>query len=428
MKIKIFLFSLIFITNGCAFIDKHIFDPAASHARVAPLFRSPECKNYSAPDGKHWLSTLSEDTSTKNFGSFIVKDECEYQTISINDSNNKNTNADRLYFEQCENKNPNENALKYKENIIEDKKIIETLKKDLEKSNKIAQEHEKEALSVEKQAKKQISLVPIANESRILANEWKETAENKKSELDLAIEKLKISEAQLASINAYSLGCLTYLISRSDEICEIHKSHIYGNRTAMNTIFQVMATGAGIAGSMSGVGAAQALAGSASFLTGSQAIMNEEVFQNVVTPAILMEINTNRQNFLNDKLTSYKNASQAIGLGEIRFDAMNYHNKCSFYDGLSSLLDKAGKNQIKLETSNKAIENLLNQKKALENKISTLRETLDNERKASNRDESKIKDIEKELKYLEAKLNSTDAAILQISVATIPEENSKDKK
>jgi hypothetical protein len=75
---------------GCAFVDKHLFDPAASHASVDPLFRTAECKEYKAPTGKHWLATLvgwgKEEFSTRNMSSVVVQDICDNQTRSINDN------------------------------------------------------------------------------------------------------------------------------------------------------------------------------------------------------------------------------------------------------------------------------------------------------------------------------------------------------
>lgn len=279
-KHLIITWALTVFMNSCAVIDRHMFDPAASHARVAPLFRTDECKKYKAPNGQHWLTTLGEG-STKNMSSIFVSDLCEAETKSINDTptwsdGTESIDGDRLYFTQCES--------------------TATLNKD------------------------------------------------------------------------QALSCFNYLVGRSNELCEIHKSHIYGNRTVMNTFFQVLAAGTGIAGSMSGVGAAQALAGSSSFLVSGQAIMNEEIYHNVISEALLMEIKANRSAFLTEKSTQMSAANFKPNLGQVRKDAIDYNNTCSFYDALTSLLKKAGKESF---SENKALLSLSKQKKQIEDELTS---------------------------------------------------------
>ena len=100
---------------GCALIDKHLFNPAASHARIDPLFRTTDCARYVAEDGRHWLKSLlsigekNNNFSTRNSSSLFIKESCEHQTRSINDvplraedGTETLTDGDRLYFKYCE--------------------------------------------------------------------------------------------------------------------------------------------------------------------------------------------------------------------------------------------------------------------------------------------------------------------------------------
>lgn len=278
----IFLMLSIALLHGCALVDKHLFNPAASHARIDPLFRTADCKNYVAPNGRHWLSTLLTG-STRNMSSVAFKDACEHQARAINDDQN-NTDKDRLYFKLCE-----------------------------------------------------------------------------------ADDNSPINPT----------NCLDYLVSKSNELCNIHKSHIYGDRAAMTVLLGTLAMGAGVAGTMTGGNVTQYLAGSAGFLTGSRAFMDSEIYRNFVTHAILKEIDENRQKFLTD-LSYYRkesNDSSKIGIGTLREDALTYHNMCSFYSGLASLLNRPGdKSDI---INNSAVKQLNARKdklnediKALEAKIS----------------------------------------------------------
>lgn len=323
MKIWSYLTAIVVLMNGCAFIDTHLFDPAATHARVAPLFRSPECERYQSADGGHWLSTLFSDGSTRNMSSMFFKSDCEYQSKSIKDS----------------------------------------------------------------------ELGWISKKSQ----------DTQKQNDDLLICGSSASES----------SCFNYLLSRSDEICDVHKSQIYGNRTAMNTIFQILATGAGIAGSMSGAGAAQALAGAAGFLTGGQAIMNEEIYQNLVTQAILKEIEDSQQTYKTEKQSEYSSIhtnNSPINFGKIRLDAIEYHNKCSFYTALTSLLNRSSKGN----TSNKALSVLTKKKEDVDSAITDLESKLKaTDPKPTTNELNKLNDSLTKLKIRQSAL---DAIISQVVV------------
>lgn len=39
----------VFLLYGCAVIDKQLLDPASQHAKVNPLFRTADCKDYKMP-------------------------------------------------------------------------------------------------------------------------------------------------------------------------------------------------------------------------------------------------------------------------------------------------------------------------------------------------------------------------------------------
>ncbi|MBS0498683.1 MAG: hypothetical protein JSR51_13740 [Proteobacteria bacterium] len=316
LRISVILLSVNFL-YGCALIDKHLFNPAASHARIDPLFRTNNCARYVAEDGRHWLKSLLSvgevnNFSTRNSSSLFIKESCEHQARSINDvplraadGTEKLTDGDRLYFKYCE-PTPSDKG--------------ET-----------------------KEAGKAQSL-----------------AENKEA-------------------------CFSYLISKSDEICDYHKSHIYGDRTAMNTVLGALALGTGVAGTMTGTTITQYLAGSAGFITGGQALMNNEIYRNFVTNAILKEIDANRAKFLADVNNS--KSSALSDFGTIRSLALQYHHKCSFYDGLASLLNKAGENNI---LTNPTVQYLANQKKLKQEEKNKLTAEIEALNKATPKDNTKI--------------------------------------
>lgn len=381
----------VLILSGCAAVDKHLYNPAASHARVDPLFRTAECQNYSAPDGQHWGTSLVGG-STRNMTSLFFKDTCDYQSRSIiefpNQTNNKGYDQ---YFDYCinnlrEQETQDQADTKAAEiSAATDKAKAEFDKTEADISLAQANKNQADADTAKANAdkdKKATSkalakkLQAQADESRILAELNKE--QYQRSQFIAKASELKynalVNRAN-SSMHSKSISCLKYLAGKSDEICEIHKSHIYGNRAATNTTLQVLATGAGIAGAMTGVGAAAPLlSGSAGFLTGTQAIMDKEIYLNTVTQAVIQEINTNREKFLNTKIADYEKSTRPLYIGEIRADAIDYHNKCSFYDGLLSLINGAGGKKV--EQSNPAMDRLISQKAQVNVKITQAKSEL----------------------------------------------------
>lgn len=305
------LFALIcvFLLYGCAVIDKQLLVPASQHAKVNPLFRTADCKDYEMPTTR----LISEGK-----GGIFVKDPCEHQALAINDISENPGKTDNLYPKMC----PVTSS---------------------DPDNKFGKEG---------------------------------TARN----------------------------CLNYLISKSNEICELHKSHIYGDRTVTNTILGTLALGAGIAGTMTGAGAAHFLAGSAGFLTGSQALMDKEIYRNFVFHAILVKIDANRSKFLKSPGLAYldeKNSDLDIGYAKVRNDAAEYHNLCSFYDGLKSLMNEAG--VPKTEVANPLLVEFTKQRKqSVENDIKTLEAQLDDPKIP----EEKKKKITKDLDHKKGQLDS----------------------
>lgn len=305
----------VFLLYGCAVIDKQLLVPASQHAKVNPLFRTADCKDYVMPTKKLISEGLLE---LNGKGGFLVKDPCEHQALAINDlyddsdAITKKAQQDNLYDKMCHN-----------------------------------------------------------------------------------------DKGEFRSGGARN--CLNYLISKSNEICELHKSHIYGDRTVTNTILGTLALGAGIAGTMTGAGAAHFLAGSAGFLTGSQALMDKEIYRNFVFHAILVKIDTNRSKFLKSSGLAYLDDNKddsKIGYAKVRNDAVGYHNLCSFYDGLKSLMDEAGVSNNTELASPLLIERTKLRKQFVENEIKKLEAKLND----SNTPPEEKKKIAEDLKHRNGEL------------------------
>lgn len=170
-----------------------------------------------------------------------------------------------------------------------------------------------------------------------------------KNECEPQIYSIEESELSTKCDNQNPLNlqeCSSYLMRISDNICNIHLSGIFGNRAVTNVSLGILATGAGIAGGLvSGLAAANALSGASGFLTGTRSLMNEEVYRNYVAEAIIKEILANRsvsKDKINQALISSDSKQKITGIEQVKQRVSEYHNECSFYSGLSSLISKAG--------------------------------------------------------------------------------------
>jgi hypothetical protein len=179
----------------------------------------------------------------------------------------------------------------------------------------------------------------------------------------------------------------------------------------MNTVLGALALGTGVAGTMTGTTITQYLAGSAGFITGGQALMNNEIYRNFVTNAILKEIDANRAKFLADVNNS--KSSALSDFGTIRSLALQYHHKCSFYDGLASLLNKAGENNI---LTNPTVQYLANQKKLKQEEKNKLTAEIEALNKATPKDNTKINAKVAQLNTVDKDIAKLDSILASLVV------------
>ncbi|HWH60013.1 MAG TPA: hypothetical protein VN682_20460 [Terriglobales bacterium] len=129
-----------------------------------------------------------------------------------------------------------------------------------------------------------------------------------------------------------------YLLTRSDEICLVHKSDILAISSTLNASFSGLTTILGGVGSIvTGVNAARALAGTAAISNGIRDDLNENVYYNNFASAIVRQIETQRKQKLQEiepkraKLTDEYSVEAAVR------DVVEYHNLCSFSEAIAAL-------------------------------------------------------------------------------------------
>lgn len=186
--------------------------------------------------------------------------------------------------------------------------------------------------------------------------------------------------------------CAAYLEVASDKICTVHLSKIFGNRAVTNATLGIVASGAGIAGGLVSGTAANALSGSSGFLTADRSILNEEIYRNYVAEAIIKEIIDNRNNLKNsilaDIVAGPDSASAILGPQELLQRVLEYHNNCSFYAGLTSLIGKAGNSGQRASDVKKNLDDQIATLKAV---IQDLDEEIGNETDAGKKSDLKAK-------------------------------------
>lgn len=139
------------------------------------------------------------------------------------------------------------------------------------------------------------------------------------------------------------------LLEKSDRDCEKHKATIFGNQASWNvalgTLTNAFTGTAAVVGGPVGKSIFSALG---LFSNAERSLVNEEVYQNTLVPAITQKIDSTRDAKHNDiiakskadtDLTSYP-MTQAIS------DLVTYHGDCSFMFGLQHALTEGTGNGV----------------------------------------------------------------------------------
>ncbi len=158
--------------------------------------------------------------------------------------------------------------------------------------------------------------------------------ETLEKDLIAALEKCTagICNDRLKSSIAYSL------IGLSDNQCAQHKSAILGNSDAFNAGSALTALLSSTAGALvTSSNTAKVLSGFAAAATGTRAIGNDEVYEKMLVPTILEAIDDSRRTALNRIEFNLQTRVAEYGVQEIVRDAIAYHERCSFTEGLQHL-------------------------------------------------------------------------------------------
>jgi hypothetical protein len=128
------------------------------------------------------------------------------------------------------------------------------------------------------------------------------------------------------------------IIRRSNAICDQHKGDIVSQAALVNAGLGIGAVGTSSLGAViAGVHAKTNLAALTAFLTGSQAIVNQEFYQKQFAAAIIRAIDTSRESKKGDIEQKRARLSNAYTIDDALADAQEYHYRCSFYNGVTAV-------------------------------------------------------------------------------------------
>jgi hypothetical protein len=130
------------------------------------------------------------------------------------------------------------------------------------------------------------------------------------------------------------------LIRKSDVVCQHHMGDIIANGSLNNFQAGFLATTFSALSSIATGAAAKHYAASSTLLNAGKAQYNSDIYYGFLTPAIVREIKKDRITRLTDvralqsKLISAYDADTAVA------DALDYHFRCSFYNGLTLVVEE----------------------------------------------------------------------------------------
>jgi len=149
--------------------------------------------------------------------------------------------------------------------------------------------------------------------------------------------------ARAGSEKACRNSAQSELLILSNEVCEQHLADAFATSAIVNVTGSVMSMLLAGASSIVSGRAGQNLSGAAAVVAGARTSVNAEVYQGMLIGAIVAEIQGLRssrhaaiQKRRQEDVASYPSA-EAIA------DALSYHDLCSFYVGVASLVKNAGR-------------------------------------------------------------------------------------
>lgn len=144
------------------------------------------------------------------------------------------------------------------------------------------------------------------------------------------------------SMKAARNEIILLLVRASNRNCSVHLAQVHANAAVLNSTLEIFAAGLSGAAAVLTGGVSQGIAAGASVATGTRAILDKEVYQSQIVPAIVREIVENRKQSKDLIYQSLSEPTAKYSVDQGINDAVEFNELCSFYWGLASLVGKAG--------------------------------------------------------------------------------------
>ncbi len=299
-------------------LDNYKFSDETSNPALTALARLSNCEKAAA-------ATSNSVTAIKKISSA--------QTLLEIKSNERISIEKEIY---ALNKNLNEqtklfNKLNKKQNKS---KIKESLKVDIEKINQAL------ATTNKQLADKQIALRTAQNAE----NQTHELVLTSKADLQSASYPQKPMADDPESCRVMRNALEDEILYRSQQICKKHLSDVLATSSIVNTNLGmagiIFSTIGAVVGGVQAKSTMSALSGASS---ATQNLVNKEIYRDYIVPAILKAISSDRDRKLVDIRSDQSKDVINYSVSRSIYDAVDYHERCSFAHGLELLATDAEK-------------------------------------------------------------------------------------
>lgn len=142
------------------------------------------------------------------------------------------------------------------------------------------------------------------------------------------------------------------IMQLSDRVCEQHLGDIVANAATVNLGLGILSTAlAGTATVVGGEAAKSALAAAAAITGASRSLVNEEIYQQFLSAAIVTAIRGERKNHETEIMSrrvmddGNPEVLAKYPVDDAIRDVLVYHHECSFFNGVAILLEQANRRE-----------------------------------------------------------------------------------
>lgn len=142
---------------------------------------------------------------------------------------------------------------------------------------------------------------------------------------------------------------VTELVTKSNDVCQAHKATMFGNEASWNVTLGTLTNAfTGTAAVFGGAVGKSIFSALGLFSNAERSLVNEEVYQNLLVPAIGQKIDDIRSTKLTDINSKMKDGTdmKTYSMYQAISDVMEYHNDCSFMLGLQTALKEGTGNGV----------------------------------------------------------------------------------